>query len=99
MRISASWARSDRASSASQPDMWRTEHAAMPYEASCVAEFQGEGAEEEGAGGPEGDDAEALPRGERQGVDPGCGLGIQAGGQRADLVQVPCDRRVGDDGR
>jgi hypothetical protein len=39
----------------------------MAYEASCVAEFQGEGAEEEGADGPEGADAEALSRGERQG--------------------------------
>ena len=32
-----------------QPD---AEHAAMPYEASCVAEFQDECAEEEGADGP-----------------------------------------------
>jgi len=32
---------------------------------SCVAGFQGEGAEEEGAGGPPGNDAEALPGSER----------------------------------
>jgi hypothetical protein len=35
----------------------------------------------EGAGGPEGGDAEALPRGERQAVHPDRGLGVQAGGQ------------------
>src|ERR1039457_3167375 len=32
----------------------------MPYEASCVAEFQDQCAEEEGDGGPEGHDAEAC---------------------------------------
>src|ERR1019366_5584031 len=56
-------------------------HAAMPYQVSCVAGFQGECAEEEGAGGPEGDDAEALPGGERQAVQSDRGLGVQAGGQ------------------
>ena len=50
----------------------------MPYEASCVAEFQDEGAGEEGAGGPEGDDAEALPRGERQALHPDGGRGATA---------------------
>jgi hypothetical protein len=51
-------------------------HGWLRCAASCVAEFQGECAEEEGADGPEGDDAEALPGGERQGVHPGRGLGV-----------------------
>src|ERR1700730_13211379 len=54
--------------------------------ASCVAEFQDECAEEEGADGPQGDDAETLPGGERQAVQPDCCLGVQAGGQGSDLV-------------
>jgi hypothetical protein len=61
----------------------------MPYQASCVADFQDECAEEEGAGGPQGDDSEALPGGERQVVHADGGLGVQAGEQGADLVQVP----------
>src|ERR1700722_5048360 len=73
--------------------------AAMLHQVSCVAGFQGECAEQEGAGGPESDDAEALPRGERQALHSDRGLGVQAGGQGADLVQVPGEGRVGDDVR
>jgi hypothetical protein len=46
------------------------------HDPSCIAGFQDECAEEEGAGGPQGDDAEALPGGERQAVQPGRGLGV-----------------------
>jgi NAD(P)-dependent dehydrogenase (short-subunit alcohol dehydrogenase family) len=65
----------------------------------CVAEVQDERASQEGARSPQGDDAETLPRGQRQGFQPDRGLGVQAGGQRIDLLQVPVDGRVGDDGR
>ena len=54
-----------------------------------VAGFQGKRAEEEAAGGPQGDHPEPLPRGERQALYPDRGLGVQAGGQRTDLPQVP----------
>jgi arsenite methyltransferase len=66
--------------------------AAKPATTSCIADFQDEGAEEEGAGGPQGHDAETLPRGERQALHPGRGLGVQAGGHGADLLQVPGQR-------
>ena len=48
--------------------------------------FQGECAEEEGADGLRGDDAETLPRGERPALHSDRGLGVQAGEQGAGLV-------------
>jgi hypothetical protein len=63
-----------------------------------VASAQSQPAEDERAGGPEGDDAEGGPGGERQAAESGRGQDVLPGQQRADLFQVPDRRLVAHDG-
>jgi phosphodiester glycosidase len=68
----------------------------LPPRSSRVAGAEDDRAEEQGPERPQGQDAEALPRGQRQGTQVRRGLDVQPGGHRADLLQMLLPGAIGD---